>query len=88
MRARSYALVTWPGPSSPDGVSAWVSSAPISSAASFIARSPPATPAGPPPNRASTLAASLPELSRSPSHSVCTVYCPPSSRPTEELPGS
>src|SRR5690606_29165524 len=36
----------------------------------------------------STCAASLPELSSRPSHSVSTVYFPPASRPTAELPGS
>ncbi len=88
INAKSYALVNCPGPSKPDGVTAWVCHAPSLRASSFINRSPPATPSGPPPNRASTLAASLPELSNSPSQSVSTEYSPPTSSPTAELPGS
>ena len=48
----------------------------------------PPRPAAPPPRRASTLAASLPDTSSSPSHRVSTVYRPPSTSPTAELPGS
>lgn len=86
--ARSYALVHWPGPSSPDGVEAWVSFAPSASAVSFIAASPPLTPASPPASRASTFAASLPETSIRPSSTVSTLYRPPSTSPTAELPDS
>src|SRR6266511_4343927 len=88
MSARSYALVYWPGPSSPLGVTVWVSYAPISRANAFIASMVPATPAGPPPTRASTVAASLPELSSRPSQRVSIEYLPPTSNPTAELPRS
>ena len=57
-------------------------------ASAFIESMVPRTPLSPPATRASTLAASLPELSSRPSHSVSTEYLPPSSRPTAELPGS
>ena len=86
--ARSYALVNWPGPSSPDGVTAWVCRAPSRCASSFIARTPPVSPSGPPPRRASAFAASLPERSSSPSQIVSIRYRPPSTSPTAELPGS
>ena len=86
--ARSYALVHWPGPSSPDGVTAWVSAAPSRAASAFIAARPPFTPSLPPANRASTFAESLPETSSSPSRIVWTLYRPPSTNPTAELPGS
>jgi hypothetical protein len=88
MSARSYALVNWPRPSSPDGVTACVSNAPSRRASAFIAATPPFTPPGPPPRRASTFAASLPDWSSRPIQSVATEYFPPSTNPTAELPGS
>ncbi|MCF0095872.1 hypothetical protein B0E54_04736 [Micromonospora sp. MH99] len=73
INARSYALVNWPLPSRPDGVTACVWSAPRWRACSFMARTPPAAPSDPPPSRASAFAASLPELSSSPSQIVSIV---------------
>ncbi|SHN45478.1 hypothetical protein SAMN05443668_11269 [Cryptosporangium aurantiacum] len=86
--ARSYALVHWPGPSRPDGVTAWVSFAPSLAAVAFIAASPPFMPESPPASRASTFAASLPETSIRPSRIVSILYRPPSTSPTAELPDS
>ena len=62
-----------PGPSSPDGVAGRVSSAPSWWASSDMSAT---VAASPPSARASACAASLPELSSSPSSSSRTVYVP------------